>query len=91
MQCYVYKGNKKADHFLYLTAKIGDEKQPEKVPDALLEMLGDLDFVIDFDLQLTRKLPNADAKQVLAALEDRGFYFQMPKDDMYKGEEHYFN
>ena len=91
MQCYVYKGTTKEDHFLYLPVEFDTDNPSESIPKALLEVLGDLLFVVEFDLVETRKLPNADAKQVLSALSDQGFYFQMPNDTMYDNEEHYFN
>ncbi len=91
MQCYVYKSSKKNDYFLYLPKELDAHKRSETIPDSLLEMLGELALVVDFDLEETRQLPNVDAKQVLAALSDRGFYIQVPKDTMYDDEEFYFN
>lgn len=91
MQCYVYKGNKKEDHFLFMPQKLDTQNLPKELPVTLLEMLGELALVVDFDLVETRKLPNADVTEVIAALNDRGFYIQMPKDEMYDDEEIYFN
>ena len=91
MQCYVYKGDKKEDHFLFLPQEYNTENPPEEIPAGLIEMLGDLALVVDFDLLDTRGLPNADAKEVIEALSDRGFYIQMPKDRMHDNEELYFN
>lgn len=91
MQCYVYKGNKKEDHFLYLPAEFDADSPPDAVPQGLLDILGDMLFVIEFNLVETRDLPNADAKQVITALTERGFYVQVPKESMYDDEERYFN
>lgn len=91
MKCYVYKGDKKEDHFLYLSSQLEQAKAADRVPDALLEMLGELALVLDFDLTESRRLPNADAKQILSALSEQGFYYQMPKDSMHADEEQYFN
>ena len=91
MQCYVYKGSKKEDHFLFMPQKIESQNLPSDLPVALLEMLGDLSLIVDFDLVETRQLPNADAKEVIAALNSRGFYIQMPKEEMHDNEEMYFN
>jgi len=41
-------------------------------------------------LQETRKLPNAEAKEVIRALSEKGYYFQMPRESMFDTEEHFF-
>jgi uncharacterized protein len=91
MHCFVYKSTQKVDHFLYLPAELDNTNPDEQIPAALLQMLGTVSFVVDFDLLETRKLPNADAKQIITALEERGFYFQMPNKSLHYDEERYFN
>lgn len=90
MQCYVYKGRDREEHYLYLPEEFDVENPSEKIPDALLSMLGELSLVVHFELTADRKLPNADPKQILQDIEQNGFYFQMPKDDMYADEERLF-
>jgi len=91
MQCYVYKSVAKADHFLYLTNTIDDDNATESIPTALLNMLGELSLVVEFQLSADRELPNADAVQVLADLRAQGFYLQMPAEKMHSLEERLFN
>ena len=91
MQCYVYKSTKKNDHFLYLSSAIGVDGTLNLIPSALLEMLGELSFVIDFELTTERELPNADVAQVLADLTDRGYYLQMPVESMHSLEDRLFS
>lgn len=91
MQCYVYKGDKKDDHYLYLNQEFNAEQPPEDLPGAILKLMGDLSLVVDFDLEPTRKLQQADAEQVIADIESQGFYLQMPKQDMAALEDQYFN
>lgn len=91
MHCYVYKGVNKQDHFLYLAREFDASDLPVGLPRPLLDLLGDLDLVIDFDLLETRKLPNADAKEVINALNEKGYYFQMPRETMFDAEERFFN
>lgn len=91
MQCYVYKSEKKQDHFLFVAKQFEGASPPEVLPVALLEMLGELSLVVDFDLTESRKLPNSEAGQVLEALIKNGFYLQMPKESMNEIEELYFN
>lgn len=74
MQCAVYKGNKKIDHYLYIE-KEGDFSQ---VPQALLELLGQLELVISLELSAERQLAQADVKDVMQQINAQGYYFQMP-------------
>ena len=87
MQCYVYKGDKRDDNYLYLACEL----EEAEVPDALLEMLGNLTLVVDFDLTKDRALPQAEPEQVIDDIKEHGFYLQMPKKDMLVEEELYFN
>ena len=77
MQCFIYKGDRKRDTYLYITMD-GDFS---KVPESLLVMLGTLEKVMDLTLDETKKLANADTKIVLEQLNDQGFYLQMPPSD----------
>jgi len=74
MQCFVYKGSRKTDTYLYVT-KEGDFSQ---IPDALLTLLGDLEQVLTVDLTMREKLANADIQVVSKQLESQGYYVQMP-------------
>lgn len=87
MLCYVYKGDKRDDHYLYLDSQVEDAE----VPEALLSMLGNLSKVIHFDLNADRQLPQADPEQVMKDIREQGFYLQMPKKDMLAEESNYFN
>ncbi len=74
MQCFVYKGNLKADTYLYVT-KEGDFSE---IPDALLQLLGDLEHVLSVDLGQRERLANADIDVVTDQLKSQGYYVQMP-------------
>jgi len=91
MQCYVYKGDKKDDHYLYLNQEFDQDNLPENFPSAILGLMGTLSLVIEFDLDAERQLAQADAGQVLADIQAHGFYLQMPKKDMDALEDQYFN
>jgi uncharacterized protein YcgL (UPF0745 family) len=94
MKCYVYKGSRRDDHYLYLPEELSLEEgieEASEVPPALLNMLGELSFVIEFDLQTDKKLAQAEAAQVLADIEQQGFYLQMPKRDMRAEEDRLFS
>ncbi len=90
MHCFVYKSGQKGDHYLYL-AEPFEKDTEEKLPSALIELLGELQLVVEFDLHSERKLPQADAGQVLESLRSQGFYLQMPRKDMLAEEDQWFN
>ncbi len=89
MQCFVYKGASKPDHFLFLPSEL--EEQGESLPDAILTLLGELSLVTSFELDENRKLAQADPQQVLSDMQSQGFYLQMPRSDRFDEEERYFN
>jgi uncharacterized protein YcgL (UPF0745 family) len=91
MQCYVYRGDKKEDHYLFLAQEFDQENLPSNFPVAILGLMGELSFVVEFDLDAERKLPQADARHVLADIEANGYYLQMPKKDMAALEDEFFN
>ena len=91
MNCYVYKGDRKQDHYLYLNSEFDPQSPNASIPDAILSLLGELSLVLEFELDLDRKLPQADAKHVLESIDQQGFYLQMPKKDMAMLEAQFFN
>ena len=76
MQCAIYKGQKKIDHYLY----VEKENDFSRVPEALLELLGKLQLVIALELSPSRQLAQADVTQVMKQVKEQGYYFQMPPD-----------
>ena len=91
MNCYVYKGDRKDDHYLYLTSEFDAQAPNEEVPGAILTLMGELSLVLKFELTADREMPQADAQHVLDSLSGQGFYLQMPKKDMDAEEDQYFN
>ncbi len=91
MHCYVYKGEKKDDHFVYLNKELNIEQPEQCLPTAIIELLGSLSLVLDFELTAERKLPQAEATQVLNDIQSQGFYLQMPKKDMRAEEDRLFS
>ncbi|MEM9604374.1 MAG: YcgL domain-containing protein [Pseudomonadota bacterium] len=74
MDCFVYKGGLKPDCYLYVATK----GVFDAVPSALLEQLGTLELVLQFDLHPERTLAQEDARSVITSLNERGFHLQMP-------------
>lgn len=74
IKCGVYRCARKADTYLYLKSGIdtGD------LPEGLLELLGELTQFLSLDLDRNSKLAQVSAEDVVAALEEQGFFIQMP-------------
>ncbi|HEY0179271.1 MAG TPA: YcgL domain-containing protein [Dokdonella sp.] len=74
MQCFVYKSARCAGVYVYLRERAAFGS----LPPALVESLGRLEFVVEFELTASRKLASEDAATVLANLERTGFHLQLP-------------
>jgi uncharacterized protein YcgL (UPF0745 family) len=74
MQCFIYKSLKKDYLYLYISNK----DDYSKVPDALFNSLGKMEFVMDLELSPERKLAREDAGKVIESLQQQGFFVQMP-------------
>jgi uncharacterized protein YcgL (UPF0745 family) len=74
MLCFIYKSLKK-EH-LYLYVEIKDDFS--KVPGALLNSFGKMEFVMDLELTPERKLAKEDVEKVLDSLNTKGFFVQLP-------------
>ncbi|WP_404344012.1 YcgL domain-containing protein [Pseudoalteromonas mariniglutinosa] len=70
----VYKSNKKADTYLFV------EKRDDfsKVPEPLIAMFGQPQYVMLINLAKREYLGGADLNTVKQALSNEGFYLQIP-------------
>lgn len=75
--CQVFKSRKKAGAYVYVEKKHG----LSKVPAPLLELLGECQPAMVLLLQEGKKLAVADVADVLKAVNEQGFYLQMPSQD----------
>lgn len=72
--CAIYKSAKKDEMYLYVDKK----EELTRVPAPLLAIFGTAIPVTTMLIDANKKLARADAAQVLADIESRGFYLQMP-------------
>jgi uncharacterized protein YcgL (UPF0745 family) len=72
--CNVYKSAKTANLYLYVARDVG----LVRVPEALLEKFGEPELALTIDLHPTRTLAREDPIKVIAAIEENGFYLQLP-------------
>ena len=74
MLCFIYKSLKEEHLYLYI-----DKKDDfSKVPEALFNSFGRMEFVMDLELTPKRKLAKEDAEKVLTSLKEKGFFVQLP-------------
>lgn len=74
MLCFIYKSLKKDELYLYL-----DKKDDfSSVPEDLFKSLGCLQFVMELQLSPERKLAREDVSRVIASIEKKGFFVQLP-------------
>jgi len=77
MKCWIYKGDRREETYLYLP----QEDDVSRVPEALLEAMGRLELVMSLTLSPARTLARAEPGDVIAQLRERGFYLQLPPVD----------
>ncbi len=77
MQCAVYKGRKKQDTYLF----VEQADDFSRVPESLIAMLGELEFVMELSLEFDRQLARTDTQSLKSAILNQGFYLQPPPGD----------
>ena len=70
--------------YLYVHA----ETPLEDLPEDLMKLVKQLTHVMDLELSEQRKLARVDVIEVMNALEDKGYFVQMPPGNM-KPDLHY--
>ena len=70
----VFKSVKRNDLYLFLQA----DREFESLPRELRQSFGTPIFVMDLTIDEQRSLARADPLKVLSALEENGFYLQLP-------------
>ena len=70
----IFKGHKKEEMYLYVEQKNG----LKSVPDDLLATFGQTESVMGLLLTKDKKFARVTASDVLAAIEDQGYFLQMP-------------
>jgi uncharacterized protein YcgL (UPF0745 family) len=74
MQCFVYASTRKPGNYVWLAAR--DEFGV--VPESLVQLLGELRFVLEVQLDAQRRLPLEHAEVVLEHLRSQRWHLQLP-------------
>ncbi len=54
------------------------------LPDGLIRLLGDLSQFLNLDLDESSTLAQVEARDVITALDDQGYFLQMPPAELLK-------
>jgi uncharacterized protein YcgL (UPF0745 family) len=76
MQCFVYRCQRKAGTYVYLSVR----DDGASLPASIKESLGPLVFVMELSLTAERKLATEDVERVRENLARSGFHIQFPPD-----------
>ena len=88
MKCVIFRSERKADTYLYILKSDRDDVDFSELPEALIKPLGELVHAMDLDLSERQSLARANIDEVKAALQEKGFYLQLPpsNDELLKLE-----
>lgn len=73
MECRVYRSSRREGVYLY----VAKDELLEQLPEDLKTLLGKPIFMLSFDLYPERRLARVEAKAVLAAIEDKGYFLRL--------------
>jgi len=76
MNCFIYRCSAKTDMYLYLA----EEDCFDPLPETLRRSLGQLEKVMQLDLQPDTRLAKESPQTVLESLQKQGFHLQMPAE-----------
>jgi uncharacterized protein YcgL (UPF0745 family) len=72
--CYVYRGNRKSELYLFLA----EEDNFECVPDEVMKAFGRPTKAMELELTPETKLARSKPADIIAGLKEHGFHLQMP-------------
>ncbi len=78
MKCLVFRCGRKDEMYLYLPYSEDEKTLIETLPEDLLKLTGGLQKALELEITIDRKLARVKAADVLSALQDKGYFLQMP-------------
>ena len=82
MKCVIFRCSKKDEMYLYVPYREAEDELLCKLPAGLEKLTGRLEKVMELEISPQRKLARAKASDVMRALEEKGFYIQMPPSEV---------
>lgn len=87
MKCVIFRCSKKDEMYLYVPYQEQEEKLLSDLPDGLQQVTGRLEQVMELELTPQRKLARANVEEVMLSLKDKGFYLQMPPNEVIRKDD----
>jgi uncharacterized protein YcgL (UPF0745 family) len=72
--CYVYRGNRKSELYLFLA----EEDNFDCVPEEVMKGFGRPTKTMELELTAETKMTRSKPADILAGLKERGFHLQLP-------------
>lgn len=73
--------------YLYVPWKDDDDALLEGLPEELMKLTGRLEKIMDLELDPDRKLVRANTEDVIIALQEKGFYLQLPPNALLRKDD----
>lgn len=87
MRCVIFRCSNKQEMYLYVPYQPEEAALLQHLPASLRNLTGRLDKVMELELSPGRKLARAQVEEVLAALQQQGFYLQMPVHELLRKDD----
>ena len=87
MKCAIFRCSKKVEMYLYVPFKEDEEQLLDDLPDGLDKLTGQLEKVMELELSAEKKLARVNVEDVMASLTEKGFYIQMPPNDILRKDD----
>lgn len=91
MKCVIFRCSKKEEMYLYVPYQDDESMLLNNLPEELGNWTGKLEKVMDLEVTPGRKLARAKVEDVIASLEEKGFYIQMPPNELLRKDESMLN
>lgn len=91
MKCVIFRCDKKQEMYLYVPYLQDEDKLLDGLPEALMQLTGRLEKVMELELSPERKLARADVSVVMTALQENGFYLQSPPNELLRKDDSMLN
>ena len=74
--CTIFKGSREQELYVYVPS----EKGQDNIPEELRQRMGEISEVMTIMIDAEKKLARASAQNVLASIEESGFFLQLPPE-----------
>ena len=74
MDCHIFKSKKKSGYYIF----VEDPDKLATLPHDIAQILGPLEFVMNISLDEETRFALSDAETIISAINQHGFYVQLP-------------